>query len=508
MTKNKSKTVSLPRLLTGVPGLDTISNGGLYRGGIYLVQGKPGAGKTILGNQICFGHVASGEKALFVTLLTEPHGRMLSHLRCFDFFDPKQVGTSIKYVSGYQVLEQEKLPGLLAFLRTTLRDSKASLLVVDGLITAGSVAESDLELKKFIHELQVFIELLGCTAVMFTGANGDADQYAVRTMVDGLVDLTFERIGMGITRSVEVVKLRGGSSLTGRHRFEIADPGLIVYPRIETILGNTPDRSTNARARVSLGIPSLDQMLGGGVYPASATMLLGSSGSGKTIVGLSCLAAGAREKERGLYFGSSETPAELLRNAEGLGSALTRQLRSNLIELLWQPPSDDRIPDEMAERLIAIVKKRGIRRLFIDGIDGFKHFFDHERTGNFFSALCNELRALGVATLLSEDTQDLFGPEIRVPVTRLATMMDNIVLLRHVELRARLHRLISVMKMRGAQTDSALREFSIGEHGIEISPTFDSAEAILSGLARVYPVATKPALPRAERVRGRQRRLR
>ncbi len=174
-----------------------------------------------------------------------------------------------------------------------------------------------------------------------------------------------------------------------------------------------------------------------------------------------------------------------------------------------QPPSDDRIPDEMAERLIAVIRERGIRRLFIDGIDGFKHFFfDPDRTGNFFSALCNELRALGVATLLSEETQDLFGPEIRIPVTRLATMMDNIVLLRHVELRARLHRLISVMKMRGAETDSALREFSIGEHGIEISPTFDSAEAILSGLARVYPVATKPALPRAKRVRGRQRRLR
>jgi len=509
MTKNESKTVSLPRLLTGVPGLDAISNGGLYRGGIYLVQGKPGAGKTILGNQICFGHVASGEKALFVTLLTESHGRMLSHLRCFDFFDPKQVGTSIKYVSGYQILEQEKLPGLLAFLRTTLRESKATLLVIDGLITAGSVAESDLELKKFLHELQVFIELLGCTAVMFTGANGDADQYAVRTMVDGLVDLTFERVGMGIARSIEVVKLRGGSYLTGRHRFEISDPGVIVYPRIESILGNSPNRSTNARARLSLGIPSLDQMLGGGVYPASATMLLGSSGSGKTIVGLSCLAAGAREKEPGLYFGFSETPAELVRNAEGLGSALSRQLKTKQIELLWQPPSDDRIPDEMAERLIAIVKQRGIRRLFIDGIDGFKHFFfDPERTGNFFSALCNELRALGVATLLSEETQDLFGPEIRVPVTRLATMMDNIVLLRHVELRARLHRLISVMKMRGGQTDSALREFSIGEHGIEISPTFDSAEAILSGLARLNPGTPESTLPRVKRGRGRQRRLR
>jgi circadian clock protein KaiC len=87
-------------------------------------------------------------------------------------------------------------------------------------------------------------------------------------------------------------------------------------------------------------------------------------------------------------------------------------------------------------------------------------------------------------------------------------MMDTIVLLRHVELRARLHRLISVMKMRGAEIDSALREFSIGEHGIEISPTFDSAEAILSGLARLYPDGQKSTPPRAERGRSRRRRLR
>jgi len=509
MTKNQSKAASLPRLLTRVPGLDIVSNGGLYRGGIYLVQGKPGAGKTVLANQICFGHVASGEKALFVTLLTESHGRMLSHLRCFDFFDPKQVGTSIKYVSGYQVLENEKLPGLLAFLRTTLRDSKATLLIVDGLITAGAVAESDLELKKFIHELQVFVELLGCTAVLFTGANGDPDQYAVRTMADGLIDLTFERAGMGISRSMELVKMRGGSYLTGRHRFEISDPGITVYPRIETILGNTPDRPTNAKARVSLGIPSLDAMVGGGVYPASVTMLLGSSGSGKTIVGLSCLAAGARDKEPGLYFGFSETPAELLRNAEGLGTPLSRELRSKRVEFLWHPPRDERIPDEMAESLIAIVRERGIRRVFIDGIDGFRQFlFDPERSGTFFSALCNELRALGVATLLSEETRDLFGPEIKVPVTRLATMTDNIILLRHVELRARLHRLISVMKMRGVETDSALREFSIGKHGIEISPTFDSAEAILSGLARVQSGNPEPAPPLGERGPNRQRKVR
>lgn len=87
-------------------------------------------------------------------------------------------------------------------------------------------------------------------------------------------------------------------------------------------------------------------------------------------------------------------------------------------------------------------------------------------------------------------------------------MADNIILLRHVELRARLYRLMTVMKMRGVETGSALREFSIGKHGIEISPTSDTAEAILSALARLQPDSPEPATPPGERGRGQQRRVR
>src|SRR2546430_8934586 len=35
---------------------------------------------TILGNQICFYHATRGEQVLYVTLLAEPHARMLAHL--------------------------------------------------------------------------------------------------------------------------------------------------------------------------------------------------------------------------------------------------------------------------------------------------------------------------------------------------------------------------------------------------------------------------------------------
>jgi circadian clock protein KaiC len=216
-------------------------------------------------------------------------------------------------------------------------------------------------------------------------------------------------------------------------------------------------------------------------------MVLGSPGSGKTVLGLSFLAAGAREKEPCLYFGFFETQTELVGKADGVGSNLSAHIKSGLVELEWHPPGE-LVADALAEKLFTIVKKRGIRRLFVDGLGGFKNSLVHrERTGPFFGAVCNELRALGVTTILSEETRDLFGPEIDVPVSGLAAMLDNIIFLRHVEVRARLHRIISVMKMREGAADPSLREFSISERGIDVSSTLESAEAILTGIARVNP---------------------
>ena len=155
-------------------------------------------------------------------------------------------------------------------------------------------------------------------------------------------------------------------------------------------------------------------------------------------------------------------------------------------------------PTLLPADLIAAVRKRGVQRLFIDGLSGFRNALVYPaRQQRFFGALFNELRALGVTTVLAEETRDLFGAEVNAP-SELVAMLDNVIFLRHVELRARLRRLVSVVKMREGISDPSLREFSIGKHGIEVSPTFDSAEAILTGIARV----TSPTLCPSQRTRG------
>jgi len=492
------------RISSHVPGLDLVLQGGIFQGGIYMVVGSPGAGKTILANQFAFSYAAAGGRVLYITLLSESHARLFASLKEMDFFVPERLGTSIFYISGYAALEAGKLAGLLKLLRKAVRDHQATLLVIDGLVTAGAIAGTDLELRKFIHGLQVLVELLGCTTLLLSGATNAESNYAERTMVDGLIHLSTSRVGMRSERELEVLKLRGSAAIRGGHFFEISNAGITVHPRTEARLG-TNGVAQNKRMRIAFGVPRLDEMLAGGLFTGSTTLLLGTHGSGKTSFGVHFLSAGADKKEPGLYFGFSEVRSRILSKSKRISPDLADHVKRGLIEVIWQPPLEQ-LADALVEKLIAAINRRKVRRVFIDGLGGFQESLIYpERLLAFFTALTNELRSVGVTTIVSDETSDFVGPQINLP--RISAAAENVICLRHVELRSQLRRLVSVIKMREGNYDSSLREFSITDQGIELASTFESAEGILSGMARLRrfddfkpsPSPTSNPVPRRKR---------
>ncbi|WP_395517867.1 RAD55 family ATPase [Pseudorhizobium flavum] len=92
-------TQSLSRIISGVDGLDEVLGGGLVEGASYIVQGQPGAGKTIMANQVAFANVRAGRKVLYITLLAETHDRLFQVLGTLDFFDRSQLGITINSLS-------------------------------------------------------------------------------------------------------------------------------------------------------------------------------------------------------------------------------------------------------------------------------------------------------------------------------------------------------------------------------------------------------------------------
>ena len=232
----------LVRLPSGVPGLDRVLNGGLFRGGMYMIMGAPGTGKTVLANQICFSHIAEGGRAVYVTLLTESHTRLLAHLHAFSFFDQAVVGEDILFFSGYSVFVQEGMDGLYTMLRQTMRSHHATLLVLDGLDTVLMGGATELSFKTFLQRVQTLGELQQCTTLLISHQptrNSSSEQM----MADGLLELTHFHVGLRMARKLEIWKLRGSAYIEGRHPCAITDDGIIIYPRTESLLeqNDVPD---------------------------------------------------------------------------------------------------------------------------------------------------------------------------------------------------------------------------------------------------------------------------
>jgi circadian clock protein KaiC len=475
----------IDRLSTGVPGLDTVLGGGLLKGGVYMVIGPPGGGKTILGNQVCFHRAAQGERAVYMTLLAESHSRMVAHLRTLSFFRPEIIPDRIHYFSAFKVLEEEGLSGLARVMRETLLAQKATLLVVDGIVSALEASPADRDTRKFIHEVQAIAGISECTAILLASNGGTEGVRPEHTMVDGIIELTDELTQLRSLRHLQVRKLRGAAPVRGKHTLVISNDGISVRPRIEASRFRLAEDAAVpvASGRVDFGIPGLDQMLRGGLPASSATMVLGPSGSGKTMLGLQFLAAGARNGESGLFFGFFERPDALLLKSQRIGFGLEDAHRQHTVEFLWQPSGEGSI-DVLGERLLRTVREKRPKRLCVDGLQGFQQAVDApERVRDVFSTIVEELEAAQVTTLYTMETPALFGAEIEAPIGGVSNISHNLILLRHVELSAHLYRLISILKVRDSDYDSAIREFRISDGGISVANTFESAQGILGGLA-------------------------
>lgn len=488
-----------PRVTTNVPRLDYILQGGLFAGSTYVILGPPGSGKTILANQIAYSHISESEnRCVYVTLLVESHARMLDHLAGLEFFNPELVGKRITYVSGYAALKSGGLDALLALVRRTVREFDATMLVVDGIESACEVAPTVQAFRELIHDLQGVTNLAQCTALLLT--NKREQQHPENGLVDGVIELSDTVTGPRAMRELTVQKFRGSDYLRGKHEVEIQKRGMVIHPRTEIQFDKPPAFATEERVRMSTGVKTLDEMIGGGVLSGSTTSLLGAPGTGKTLVGLTFLLEGAKRGQRGVYFGFYEPPPRLCEKAANVGIDLQPWIKKGLIELVWQPPLEHMM-DSLAEQLLEGMRTEDRRRqrLFIDGIEGFRAAAVYpERMPRFLSAFTNQLRMLDVTTMISEEL-DLFSPLISMPNPELANVVENVILLRYVELRSQLYRLLSIMKMRESKYDSSLREFRITDNGVVVEKSFESAEAVLTGLGRTGNPGTEQAIELATR---------
>jgi circadian clock protein KaiC len=110
----------------------------------------------------------------------------------------------------------------------------------------------------------------------------------------------------------------------------------------------------------------------------------------------------------------------------------------------------------------------------------------------FLAALVNELRFRGATTMIATEIDAYTDDNLTVPIPAASATMDNGILLRHVEIQGHLRRLVTVLKVRQAASDPAIREMEITENGIVISRPFRATSGLLAGRAAVDPAEGEP----------------
>lgn len=484
MKKSTPPRPSTGRLSSGVPGLDTLLGGGLQSRRFYLLTGEPGTGKTVMASQISFHRAKAGDRVVFITFQAESHELLLDNLKSFAFFDPSLVARTIVYLNAYQTLADHGLEELVKMIRKTIQEQEASLLVIDSLVSIREFSDSPRVYRRFLRNLSTTTAMLGCTTLAILPT---ADMWPPigAEISDVILELQVLHHEMRVGRFIEVAKHRGGVHLEGRHNMQIRDEGITVFSRLEASTAAALPVAGKSRKKLPFRVPRLDAMLRGGLASGSISAVFGPTGSGKTILGLHFLSAGAREGENGLYFGFYETPPQLVAKGKNAGLALDRDVRRGRIEFIWQPALENNI-DSLAYKLLEAVRRRKASRLFLDGIDALiSCAIFKERIPRYLTALTNQLKAMEVTTLLSEDIPALLPTPIESKVAGLSNLLENLVLLRYVEAQAKLYRFLSVIKVRESDYDSSIRELRISKKGIDLSETSQLALDILGGPPRV-----------------------
>jgi circadian clock protein KaiC len=480
-----SKRVKIGHIKTGVPGLDSLLGGGFPEFSFNIIAGTPGSGKTTLAHQLMFAQAGQKKRVLYFTVRGEPPLKMLRYQQQFTFFDSDKVGESIQFVNLSAEIEGGNYSRVLSRIIEEVKNYSPGMVVVDSFrsvtqAVSGGEHEGLSTLQQFVQQLA--LNMTGWQATTFLigeYAMPETDASPVFTVADGILWLAQNVHHNSMVRKIQVIKIRGQAQTPGWHTFRISDAGIQVFPRAilgPVATGGEASSGKISDMRLTMGIPDLDDMLGGGLPAGYSLLVVGPSGSGKTVLATEFLAAGVQRGESGVLAAFEKSPSQLL---SGKLDALVKSGRIGVINTR----SLDLSMDETLHDLITMITKTHATRVVIDSLSGFSLALAPEFSENFRGSLYRMiavLTSMGVTVLLTSELEDRYT-DLRFSPFGNAFLADAIIMQRYIEIEGEFSRVISVVKVRGSMHSKAIRLFNITGDGIIIGKALSQYEGILSG---------------------------
>jgi circadian clock protein KaiC len=480
--------VTINRFPTGVPGLDEVLGGGLPEYSFVLVAGDPGTGKTTLANQIMFNLATPERPAVHFTVLGEPTVKMLRYQQQFSFFEAEAVNDRIHFLNLSEGALRRDLDAVLQTITSTVERLNPGIVVVDSFRTIVRAMDSHMnDLQEFLQRLSLHLTTWQVTSFL-VGEYGNEESLddPVLTIADGIVWLHQSAERNSVVRKLHVLKMRGQAPLPGLHTMRITGDGLHIFPRI---LQTPPDLpQSNTGERLPVGLPAMDEMLGGGIPVRDSVLIAGPAGSGKTSLTTHFIASGLKEGQPGVIAVFEERPKDYIRHAKTLNVEFEASQQSGLLEVLYLRPLDLSV-DEVLLQIQGAVQRTGAKRLVIDSLSGFELALAPTFREDFRESLYRLVNALtveGVTVMMTVEVATSFTDLIFSP-NLVSFLADDIILQRYVEIDGELRKMMTVVKMRGSNHSRDLRLYEVTEQGLELGEKIQGYEGIITGVARRLP---------------------
>jgi circadian clock protein KaiC len=428
---------------TGVAGFDDILFGGIPRGNVILVEGAIGTGKTTLGVEFVYrGASQFDEPGIIVLFEVSPEKVTRDALRFgWDLAALEKQGRIKIVFTTRDVLRQE-----LQQADSVLLEEAASIgarrIFVDGvgrLFSGNGTSES----RSAFHMLTEGLQRESLTALLAVEASSYNGTFSTTSMpeesiADTVIRLKMEESQRAVMRSLEVVKSRGHSYQMGRHTLQIIDgEGLHVYRRVQALRSSPRDQvaAYDPSDRVPTGIPGLDEIVNGGYYVGSTTVVAGISGVGKSVMGIQYIAEGARRGQRCMMLSLDERVPQIIRNASTIGVDLQKEIDSGLVHLEYDSPQEIEV-DVHFDQIERKVLEFKPTRVVIDSLSTYGSTLGTQGRifRDFFNALTALMKEQKVTTVYNHENPEMLGMATMMGQFAMSSLVDNIILLNWAEI--------------------------------------------------------------------------
>ena len=498
----------LEKTLTGIEGLDDITEGGLPQGRPTLVCGAAGCGKTIFAMEFIIHGAEMGEPGVFVSFeesiedLKKNFISMNSNLN--DLIDENKISFDYVHIERSEIEEtgEYDLEGLFIRLGYAIDSIGAKRIVLDTVESLFSGFSAEALLRAELRRLFQWLKNKGVTAVI-TGESGEKTltRYGLEEYVaDCVILLNNPVLNKITTRNLRIVKYRGSSHGTNEYPFLIDEKGITVLPITSIGLDHHVSEEY-----ISTGIERLDSMMDGkGFYKGSSVLITGNAGTGKSSFAAQFVDAACKNGERCLYFAFEESPEQIMRNMKSIGFDLGHWVDKGLLQFHSTRPTLYGLEIHLVT-LYKLVNEFIPDIVVIDPISNLITAGSLDDVKSMLTRLIDFLKDRQI-TSLSTSLSLMGHVEADIGVSSL---MDTWIDLRSRENNGERNRTIDIIKSRGMDHSNQLREFLITSNGIELKDVYLGPEGMLTGSARISQIALEKAqkLMRKQEIERKQREI-